>query len=737
MKCGEPDPRIDRLYELLPVFYRMRDAERGGPLQALLRVISEQVNLVEDDITQLYDDWFVETAQDWAVPYLGDLIGYLPVPEAGDPAQGSLPRQRILVPRREVAHTIRARRRKGTLHLLEELARDVGGWPARAVELYRLLAWFQHVDHVRRNRGRTVDVRQFDALDRLDGPFDELAHSVDVRRIQSSRRQGWHNIPSVGLFVWRLRAYPVREAPAGLVEEAGPGSFTFSVLGNDAPLFTRPDPETDPTSIAGELNLPVPIRRRALEDALRTGRAATYCGVDRSFQIWAGSMEGDTAVREPVPAERLVVADLSGWEYRPRRGTVAVDPVLGRFAFPPGELPAGAWVSYHYGFSADIGGGGYHRPLHPLASDPDPRLFHQQVSRRGEVKSVERALELWQAVRAQKPWAVVEIADSEVYDEPLQVVLYKGEHLQIRAADRTRPVILLLDRQRNLPDALAVTSPEGESGGGCFTLDGVLVTGRPVHVEGALQRVTIRHSTLVPGWTLEPSCEPRRPTEPSLELYRTRARVRIEHSILGSIQVYQDEVKSDPTPIAIEDSIVDATRFDREALGAPNWPLAHATLTLRDSTVLGQVQTHAIELAENSIFMGEVRVARRQIGCVRFCYVPPGSRTPRRHRCQPDLVDAGVRAGPDWEGMSDEQRARTLEAERLRVRPQLDEARYGRPRYGRLSRASAQEIARGADDESEMGVFHDLYQPQRLISLRARLEEYTPARTDVDVVLAD
>ncbi len=62
------DPRIDRLYQLLPTIQRMRDAEQGYPLQALLRVIAEQVNVVEDDIARLYDNWFIETAEDWAVP---------------------------------------------------------------------------------------------------------------------------------------------------------------------------------------------------------------------------------------------------------------------------------------------------------------------------------------------------------------------------------------------------------------------------------------------------------------------------------------------------------------------------------------------------------------------------------------------------------------------------------------------------------------------------------------------
>ena len=59
------DSRIDRLYDLLPAIYRIRDAEQGEPLKALLRIIAEQVNLVEDDILKLYENWFIETCEDW------------------------------------------------------------------------------------------------------------------------------------------------------------------------------------------------------------------------------------------------------------------------------------------------------------------------------------------------------------------------------------------------------------------------------------------------------------------------------------------------------------------------------------------------------------------------------------------------------------------------------------------------------------------------------------------------
>jgi hypothetical protein len=180
--------RLDRLYTLLPVVHRTRDADQGYPLRALLRVIAEQVNIVEDDMAQLCDNWFIETAQDWAVPYLGDLVGHVPLAEAGLPADApSCDNARVLVPRREVANTIRNRRAKGTLALLEQLAQDVSGWPARAVEYFKLLVREQHINHLYAERHRGVDLREMDALDRLGGPFESIAHSVDLRRIDSPR----------------------------------------------------------------------------------------------------------------------------------------------------------------------------------------------------------------------------------------------------------------------------------------------------------------------------------------------------------------------------------------------------------------------------------------------------------------------------------------------------------------------------------------------------------------------
>ena len=839
----ESTASVDRLYQLLPVVYRQRDEELGGPLRDLLRVISQQVNVVEENILQLYENWFIETCQDWAVPYIGELIGYTPVHEAGEPGQTpeDRSRNRILIPRREVATTIQSRRRRGTLALLEELARNTAGWPSRAVEFFRLLAVNQAINSSPNSstarRGRFLDLRKIADLDLLDGPFERLAHTIDLRRITSAHGTGRFNLGSVGLFVWRLNEYPVTMGQAACLEDDGlPFAYTFSFLGNDAPVFARTVPEPDPNHIADQSNLPVPIRRGAFERNL-----PRYYGEGKSLRIWTGVSENGNSLKiVPVPVERIKAANLSDWyRYRTPSGYVAVDPELGRIAFHPEESPRGVWVSYSYGFSADMGGGEYRRPLRQVPqsgqftefdfkdlvslvkqfktpvsplnryltenfqkettdllaqyddSDPipeelrkpllaaliedlnralsDEKLWDEErfpdlqlnadltllIARLVEGKlgrselnrlnrmllqmafkneiveylrlyrvgegqqfpNIEKAIEQWSQDAPRN--AIIEITDNGVYSEPLDINLKRGQSLQIRAASRKRPFIYLHEQYKNRPEWLAVNSKTG----GCLTLDGLLITGRSMRVEGAIEQVQIRHCTLVPGWGIGPGCDPKRPAKPSLELYKTDCRVKIEHSIVGSIQVFKDEVRTDPLEISVNDSIIDATSDEREALGAPHWPRAHATLRALRSTIIGEVQTHSISLASDCIFTGRISVTRRQIGCIRFCYVPPGSRTPRRYHCQPDLVEE---AAPD-----------DKDEEQRRVQPRFTSTSFASPAYCQLDFDCAEEITRGAEDEGEMGAFHELFLPQRTAALRARLDRSTPAGMESGIIFAD
>jgi hypothetical protein len=278
--------------------------------------------------------------------------------------------------------------------------------------------------------------------------------------------------------------------------------------------------------------------------------------------------------------------------------------------------------------------------------------------------------------------------------------------LELRAANRTRPIIRLPELQADPSDALYVKGAAGSF----FVLDGITVTGNGMEIAG--------------------------PAEPSLEITDAPLCVTIDHSILGAIQVEREQVKNDPLRLRIADSIVDAIGYERVALGATGKLCADVRLTVCRSTILGRIEAHIIDLAENSILMGHVLACRRQLGCVRFCYVAPGSRTPRRYECQPDLVEQAVGdlyAKGDFDALT---RDELVRAERLRVEPEFDSVRYGTPTYGRLAAACAVEITAGADDQSEMGVFHDLYAPQRVANLRQRLDEYTPAGMDAGIIFA-
>ncbi|MCM2387484.1 hypothetical protein [Streptomyces albipurpureus] len=729
----------DRLSELITLHIRKSDAENGSALRALLAVIGEQVDLVQTDLERLYDNWFVETAESWAVPYLGDLVGYR-LPAGHEEALATAATDRLvarLAPRRDVAATVGSRQRKGTLPTLEELASSVADWPSRAVEFHRLLLRYQPIGlypssddaAVRRAQAAPglVDVRHDAELEGIGGPFETQGHIAEAARIGSSRRPGRYRPANAGVYVWRLRPQPLNHAPAYCIDRAR-NQFTFSILGNDVPLATKPVPEPSPGHIARREHVPAPITRRELAD-----RLPDFYGRGKSFAIWRDGQP------DPVPLGDIVVADLSGWFYRAPRAKVVVDPELGRIVFGARSAPRrGVWVSYHFLQPSELGGGEYPRDV----TTPGAAKVYR-VGPGEEFERIQLAYVAWQRDNSggAQPEAVIEIADSGAYQEQLEFVLSPGDRLEVRAADRKRPVLRLLDWYSNRPDSLQIRALGAQEGDDRppprFVLDGLLITGRGVSVTGPMGGVVVRHSTLVPGWSLEPRCRPTHPEEPSLVLEDTTACVEISNSVVGSILVMNDEAGTDPIEVCVTDSVLDATGADREAVSAPECRHAHAVLTVRRSTVIGEVHTHAIRLGENSVFDGLVHVARRGLGCLRFCYVPPGSRTPRRYHCQPDLVAEGLRrlAESGDVDSADLPRLRSLEA--MRVRPRFTSRRYGAPAYLQLASSCAVEISRGADDGSELGVLHDLFQPQREDNLWARLAEFSPAGMDAGIALVN
>jgi hypothetical protein len=112
---------------------------------------------------------------------------------------------------------------------------------------------------------------------------------------------------------------------------------------------------------------------------------------------------------------------------------------------------------------------------------------------------------------------------------------------------------------------------------------------------------------------------------------------------------------------------------------------------------------------------------------MRFSFVPRGSLTPRRFRCQPQLaIDDAIAARGAALGapVPAGERDAIAQRETRRVVPAFVSRRFGRPAYAQIRTSVAREIRAGADDESEMGAFHLVHAPQRETNLLIRLEEY-------------
>ncbi|MEM8615189.1 MAG: hypothetical protein AAGF93_24500, partial [Cyanobacteria bacterium P01_H01_bin.105] len=273
----------ERLYQLVPAIYRLRDAAEGEPLKALLSVIEREYNVLEQDIERLYHNWFIETCDEWVVPYIGDLLDVGELYANNGQNYGQQER------RAYVANTLAYRRRKGTTPILEQLTQDVTGWRSRAVEFARLVSTTQSLQHLR-PASATVNLRDNSPLQQVGTPFEQqAAYTVEVRPPDQGGR---YNVSAMGLFIWRLQSYPMEWVLARQVkgpEQEGIGRcssnhgiagryYTFNPLGHDMPLFNQPQTETTILTLAQEINVPAVLRAPMLMAELLERRQATLQG---------------------------------------------------------------------------------------------------------------------------------------------------------------------------------------------------------------------------------------------------------------------------------------------------------------------------------------------------------------------------------------------------------------------------------------------------------------------------
>ncbi len=410
------------------------------------------------------------------------------------------------------------------------------------------------------------------------------------------------------------------------------------------------------------------------------------------------------------PSYAFSVADLSDekddeghlrWKPSPEHA-IAIDPVLGRVAFPRRSThhrrtgpPQNLRATFYYGFSADMGGGEYFRSN---SFSSDLKIYQRVPARTVDVQAALDAL----SVANQD--GVIEITESARMDGVLHINASANRRIELRAADYSRP-LLALNKKEGIP-TLEISGAAGAE----VIINGLIIEGGTLHVTGDLQRLALSHCTLVPY------DEQREEGPAALLCEATDTTIEIDSTITGRIAVTGN------AHVSISSSIVDAGHPNRLAYGGPpSFPARNAeldTLSLKNCTIIGRVHTSILQLASNTIFyahQGEreaapVEVERRQEGCVRYSYIPPGSRVPlSRYRCQPE-------PGAEM------------------VAPHFTSRHYGNAGYGQLTLNTGDTIRRGADDGAETGAFHDLFQPQRASNLSLRLNEYLRFGFEVGVL---
>jgi hypothetical protein len=384
----------------------------------------------------------------------------------------------------------------------------------------------------------------------------------------------------------------------------------------------------------------------------------------------------------PVARELIVGGDLETFTANiagvPKEWVI--DPKRGRLLWVGGGAAPQPVLSYHYGFSADIGAGGYDR------ADSVTAAITRAISGGGAIQTAAPGPNFLPPGGVNGD--VAEVLDSANYtpiDNRDQIT-----QLEFRAANRTRPYLRLTHNW------LLDTSANNDSE---LKLDGLWIGASgafSIRLLGDYKLVTLRHITLDPGGA-DAAGNVIRPVP--LSIRGNVETLVIENSIVGPISV---DGAGELTNLEIRDSIVDGQESPAPVISVPA-----GRVTMRRVTVFGEVEVEWLDASE-VLITGFTNVTNTQEGCFRFSAVlerqdplnpaSPHSRVP--HPYESYFVK-------DFDGT-------------------FTSIVFGQPGFAQLAESAPSFLQRGAENGSEIGAFSSLLNPIKLDSLRAKVDEFAP-----------
>jgi hypothetical protein len=748
----------EKLWEWLPASYRELDRLEGGDaLRALVESLAEQAALLKRSQDRLWDDAFVELASDWAVPYLGELVGTRLVSALNRRAR-----------RVDVAKTIYYRRRKGTVALLEQLIADIADWNGKVVEEMRRLARMRHALDGAPRAGRVTqtpegglaDLRAVRGAELVQGPFDEFHYTPEMRPPNGGT--GRRGITRLSFHLFRLRAVELTGVqPRRMKRRSGSHQgFTCDPSGRDIPLFSRPDSGRSWSAwrTPDEWGLPRAISCWLLNDAAYLiGTKEIDWILDASP---AGAPIADPAQRAAAARELLrisgvrfdsaakllrILAGLPGAATLTRPDLVAgllrralVDECGSAALFPDAAADGAAGAAASAGKKPSLALSfleGSTRSVVPRDSCCAGNLDNWSLAAPGGVDWVvhpetgrfllNRGGRAFASIRVDYQVGMLAPIGAGSYGRedasetgcavwsngsPAEAVP-KERVAQIRdSASYANPPDQLslsnwtLRAAKDQRPYLRLTNFWRLKAGGSnaeLTLDGLWIgtrsIPRSVVLESATPRADFERVTLR-HCTLDPGGEDAngaRLPPVTLVIDGSVEELVIEGCILAGIHLQGEN--SRVTRLIMRDSMV---HTQTEGAVPINVPTAH--LEMERCTVLASdLSARAVNVeridASNTLVAGTIQVADAQSGCFRFSASAKGSLLPRQYRSF-DLVDPALFAS----------------------------RRFGDPEYLQLSPTAPPGVRRGADNGCEMGAFCSAIVPVKLDGLLAKIDEYLP-----------
>ncbi len=535
----------DELYRLLPAVYRVRDAEQGGVLRELVDLLTGQVNVLAESLEQAYDDQFVETCAEWVAPYIGDLVGYRTL-------HGVVPQ--VASPRAEVANTIRYRRRKGTVSVLEQLAarrHRLARARGRVLRAARDDAVHEPHPPAGRGDGRPpLGVRGSSSPARSRRARSTASRTpAEMRRIAS--RAGRYNIPNVGIFLWRVAGAPAHRSP--LVDADGDRPALPLRPARDGQAALRRPREPRPTSPTSPSRSTCRCRCCA-GSRRRTSTRSTAPG-SRSL------LESETRRRRRRRSRiaDIRICDLS--DDPARAGNVGARAAAGRHARRdrPGARPrrvrrrAGRGRDAARDLPLRLGARGRRRRLRPrssLASSCDRRARSRRRPARPDARVGRRRR------RGRDPRQPTRTPRRPSIAATTPAAGAADLSLVLQSANRARP---LLSRGDQFKLAMEPNTT--------VVLNGLVLAGAPLVIEEFAdtepRNLILRHCTLVPGLTRDPDGE-RALGRPRVPDRAAPVRdVTLDHCVVGPV------VAVEGAEVAANDSVIDASAAGRDRLLRP------------------------------------------------------------------------------------------------------------------------------------------------------------------------